>query len=80
MAEEFLSIRPSILLPPTRPFSVRSKSCALTIAAGILEVLAQVTAKDPLPEDPTLFEALLAGPGLHEGAKEPDQLPMLLRH
>lgn len=41
-------------------------------------MLAQVAAKHPLPEDPTLLQLLLGGPGLHEGAEERDQLPVLL--
>lgn len=44
------------------------------------EVFSQVTAKHPLPEDASLLQLLLGGPGLHEGAQEGDQLPVLFRH
>lgn len=46
--------------------------------AGVEEVFSQVTAKHPLSEDPSLLQLLLRGPGLHEGAQECDQLPVLL--
>lgn len=46
--------------------------------AGVEEVLSQVTAEHPLSEDPSLLQLLLCGPGLHEGAQECDQLPVLL--
>lgn len=48
--------------------------------SGVEEVLSQVAAEHPLPEDAPLLQLLLGGPGLHEGAQEGDQLPVLLRH
>lgn len=56
------------------------ESVRLTIVARVEEVLPKVTAKHPLPEDAPLLQLLLGGPGLHEGAQERDQLPVLLRH
>lgn len=44
------------------------------------EVLAQVTAEHPLPQDPALLQLLLGGARLHESAQERDELPVLLRH
>lgn len=44
------------------------------------EVFSQVTTKHPFPEDPSLLQLLLGGPGLHEGAQEGDQFPVLLRY
>lgn len=52
----------------------------LTIVSWVEEVFSQVTAEHPLPEDASLLQLLLGGPGLHEGAQEGDQLPVLLRH
>ena len=46
----------------------------------VQQVLSQVTAEDPLPEDASLLQLLLGGPRLHEGAEEGDQLAVLLRH
>lgn len=46
--------------------------------AGVEEVLSQITAEHPLSEDPSLLQLLLCGSGLHEGAQECDQLPVLL--
>lgn len=57
----------------------KEREC-LTIVARVEEVLSQVTAKHPLPEDSPLLQLLLGRPGLHEGAQERDQLPVLLRH
>lgn len=57
----------------------KEREC-LTIVARVEEVLPKVTAKHPLPEDAPLLQLLLGGPGLHEGAQERDQLPVLLRH
>lgn len=53
---------------------------SLTIVSGVQEVFSQVTAEHPLPQDAPLLQLLLGGPGLHEGAEEGDQLPVLLRH
>lgn len=52
----------------------------LTIMTGVEEVFSQVAAEHPLPEDASLLQLLLGGPGLHEGAQKGDQLPVLLRH
>lgn len=41
---------------------------SLTIMSGVEEVFPQVTAEYPLPEDASLLQLLLGGPGLHEGA------------
>lgn len=43
-------------------------------------MFSQVAAEHPLPEDPSLLQLLLGGPGLHEGAQKGDQLPVLLGH
>ena len=52
----------------------------LTIVSWVQEVFPQVASEHPLPEDAPLLQLLLGGPGLHEGAQEGDQLPVLLRH
>lgn len=46
----------------------------------VQEVLSQVAAEHPLPEDAPLLQLLLGGPGLHEGAQEGDQLPVFFRY
>ena len=51
-----------------------------TVMTRVQQVLSQVTAEDPLPEDAPLLQLLLGGPRLHEGAEEGDQLAVLLRH
>lgn len=52
----------------------------LTIMSWVEEVFSQVAAEYPLPEDASLLQLLLGGPGLHEGTQEGDQFPVLLRH
>lgn len=52
----------------------------LTIMSRVEEVFSQVAAEYPLSEDASLLQLLLGGPGLHEGAQEGDQLPVLLRY
>lgn len=67
-------------MDPENTGALRCVHTGLTIMSRVEEVLSQVAAEHPLPEDASLLQLLLGGPGLHEGAQEGDQLPVLLRH
>lgn len=60
--------------------ALRCVCMLLTIMSRVEEVFSQVAAEYPLSEDASLLQLLLGGPGLHEGAQEGDQLPVLLRY
>lgn len=59
---------------------VRFEACVFldTILDRVEEVFSQVAAEDPLLQDASLLQLLLAGSGFHEGPQEPHQLAMLL--
>jgi len=52
----------------------------LTIMARVKQMFSKVTAEHSLFQDTSLFQLLLGGTRLHEGAQKCDQLAMLLRH
>lgn len=47
----------------------------LTVLARVAEVLSQVTAEHPLPQDAPLSQPLPRRAGAHEGAQQASQLP-----